>query len=81
MRKAITVAEAAVTIDRKGRMVSHLVLEAKPAEPPMGEVELGLTTEPTPGADQAVADQEHPHHQLGIKGLFAILRYLIEIAI
>jgi hypothetical protein len=48
-------------------MVGHLVFEAEPAEPPIGEVELDLTTEPALGADRvAVADQEHPDHQLGI---------------
>jgi hypothetical protein len=62
-----TVAEAAMTIDRKGGMVRHLVLKAEPAEPPIGKVELDLTTESALGADRvAVADQEHPDHQLGI---------------
>ena len=56
-----------MTIDRKGGMVRHLVLEAEPAEPPIGKVELDLTTEPALGADRvAVADQEHPDHQLRI---------------
>ena len=63
----VTVAEAAITIDRKGGMVGYVVLEPEPAEPPIGKVELDLTTEPALGADRvAVADQEHPDHQLGI---------------
>src|SRR4029450_1616124 len=48
-------------------MVRHLVFEAEPAEPPIGKVELDLTTEPALGADRgAVADQEHPDHQLRV---------------
>src|SRR5688500_13979094 len=42
-------------------MVRHLVLEAEPTEPPIGKVELDLTTEPALGAERvAVADQKHP---------------------
>ena len=48
-------------------MVGHVAVEAKPAEPAIGEVEMHLLAQPPLGADaEAVADDQHPDHQLGI---------------
>ena len=47
--------------------VRHCRFERKPAEPPVGEVEPGLIAQSPHGTDRiAVADQQHPDHQLRI---------------
>ena len=38
----VAVAEAAVTIDRKRRMVGHLIVEIEPAEPAIGQMQIDL---------------------------------------
>src|SRR5262249_39982865 len=38
--KEMTVAEAAMTIDRERRVIGHLVVEIQAAEPPISEVKL-----------------------------------------
>lgn len=61
----IAVAEAAVTILRKGRMVRYAALQAKPAEPAVGGTDVDLAAEPAHRADAgAVADDQHTDHQL-----------------
>ena len=63
----IAVAEPAVPVDREGRVVGDLVLQTQPAEPAVGQVQLHLLAQPPLRADRiAVADQQHPDHQLGI---------------
>jgi hypothetical protein len=48
-------------------MVRHCRFEAKPAEPPVGEIEPDLIAQSPLGTDRvAVADQQHPDHQLRI---------------
>jgi hypothetical protein len=57
MAEHIAVAEAAVAVDRKRRMVGNSILETQPAEPAVGEVHLDLLAQPTLRADRvAVAD-------------------------
>ena len=64
-RGALT--EAAMAVDRERRMVRHCLFEAKPAESPVGEVEPDLVAQSPLGTDRvAVADQQHPDHQLRI---------------
>ena len=47
-------------------MVGNLVLKTQATEPPVGQVQLHLLTEATFRAHRmAIADQEHPDHQLG----------------
>jgi hypothetical protein len=56
-----------MAVDRERRMVRHCRFEAKPAEPPVGEVEPDLVAQSPLGPDRiAVADQQHPDHQLRI---------------
>jgi hypothetical protein len=48
-------------------MVRHCGFEAKPAEPPVGEVEADLVAQSPLGTDRvAIADQQHSEHQLRI---------------
>ncbi len=63
----IAVAEPAVAVDRERRVVGNAVLQPQPAEPAIGQVELDLLAQPPFRADRiAVADQQHPDHQLRI---------------
>ncbi len=63
----IALAEAAVPVLREGRVVGNSAVEPEPAEPAIGEVQMHLLAEPPLRADaEAVADDQHPDHQLGI---------------
>lgn len=63
----VAVAEATMAIDRKRRVITHLVVEIEPAKPPVGKVKLKLFSQPPLGADAvAIADDQHPYHQLRI---------------
>jgi hypothetical protein len=63
----ITLAEAAQSVLRERRVVRDLVLEVELAKPPVGQMQLDLLAQPAFRADAvAVADDEHPDHQLGI---------------
>src|SRR5262245_30071021 len=65
----MTVAEAAMTIDRERRVIGHLVVEIQAAEPPISEVKLDFLAQLALEADAvAVADDQHPQHELGIDG-------------
>ena len=65
--KKIALAEPAVTVLREGRMVGHVPVEAKPAEPAVGQIEVNLVAQPPLGTNAvAVAHQQHADHQLGI---------------
>ena len=67
LAQEIAVAEAAVPVLREGRVVRHVALQAEPAEPAIGEVEMHLLAEPPLRADaEAVADDQHPDHQLRV---------------
>jgi hypothetical protein len=51
----------------EGRVVGHVALKPKPAEPAIGEVEMHLLAQPALGPHaHAIADDQHPDHQLGI---------------
>src|SRR6202023_1202296 len=57
----IALAEAAMAVLRKGRVVGHTPIEPEPAEPAVGEVQVNLFAQPPLRADaQAVADNQHP---------------------
>ncbi len=63
----IAVPEAAVAIAREGRVIGHLAVQAQPAEPPIGQVQVDLLAQPALRADgKAVAHDQHADHQLGI---------------
>ncbi|PWC56069.1 hypothetical protein TSO221_03245 [Azospirillum sp. TSO22-1] len=56
-----------VTVLGKGRVVRNVALQAEPAEPAVGEVQMHLLAQPALRADAAaVADKQHPDHQLRI---------------
>ena len=51
----------------EGRVVQHRAIQAEPAEPAIGEVQVDLFAQPPLGADAAaIADQQHANDQLGI---------------
>jgi hypothetical protein len=63
----IALAEAAMSVLRKGRMVGYVAVEPESAEPAVCQVEMNLLTKSSLGADaEAVADDQHPDHQFGI---------------
>jgi len=52
---------------REGGMIGHIAVEPEPAEPPVGQIEVDLFAQAPLGADtEAVADDQHPDHQLRI---------------
>src|SRR6516165_3657534 len=67
LAKNIALAEPAMTIDRKSRMIGNIVLEIEPAKPAIAKVQfdflaqLAFRTDPI-----AVTDNEHPQHEFGI---------------
>ena len=63
----VTVAKAAVTIDRERRVIRNLGLEVEATKPAIGKVELDLFAQPPLRADAVtVANNEHADQQLGI---------------
>ena len=63
----VAVAEAAVPVLGEGRVVGHVAVEPEPAEPAIGQVQMNFVAEPPLRADaEAVADDQHPDHQLRI---------------
>ena len=67
LAQQVAVAEAAMPVLREGRVIGHSPVEAEAAEPAIGEVQVHLLAQPPLRADaHAVADDQHPHHQLGI---------------
>ena len=52
---------------REGRVIGHRAIQIEPTEPTIGEVEMHLFAQPPFRADaHAIADDQHPDHQLGI---------------
>ena len=48
-------------------MVGHLAFQTQPTKPPIGQVEVHFLAQPPLRADAiAVANDEHPDHQLGV---------------
>src|SRR5215470_8323609 len=63
----ITVAKAAVAIDRERRMIGSLGVQIEAAEPTIGEMQFDFLAElPLKADTKAVADDQHPDHQLGV---------------
>jgi hypothetical protein len=49
------------------RVIRHRAIQTEPAEPPVGQIKVDLIAQPPFRSEaEAVADQEHPDHQLGI---------------
>ena len=67
LAQQIAVAEAPMPVLREGRVVGHRAVQAEPAEPAIGEIEVNLFAQPPLRADaEAVTDDQHPDHQLRI---------------
>jgi hypothetical protein len=67
MAEGIAFAKAAVPIDRERRVIRHPVIEIQVAEPAIGKVKLDLLAHPAFRPDAvAVADDQHPDHELGV---------------
>src|SRR5262245_17905854 len=63
----ISVTKASVSIDRECRVVGNLVFEIEATEPPICKMQLDLLAQFALEADAvAVADNQHPQHQLRI---------------
>src|SRR5471032_2027859 len=63
----VAVAEPPVTIDRERRVVRHLVIKTKTAEPSISEVQRNLLAQSPLEADAiAVANNQHPKHEFRI---------------
>ncbi|MCP2082227.1 UNVERIFIED_ORG: hypothetical protein J2W74_003413 [Methylorubrum zatmanii] len=49
-------------------MVQHPAVEPEPAEPAVGNIEMDLLAQAPLGANaEAVADEQHADHQLGVE--------------
>src|SRR6478609_5555328 len=56
-----------LSLKRPGRVIRHLAVQTEPTEPAIREIEMDFLTEPPFGTDaHAVADDQHPQHQVGI---------------
>ena len=63
----VAIAKPAVPINRERRMIGNLVIELEAAEPTITEMKFDLLAQLPFKADAiAVADNEHPDHQLRI---------------
>jgi hypothetical protein len=63
----VAVAEPSVPVLREGRMVGHVAVQPQPAEPAIGQIQMHLVAQPPLRPDaHAIADDEHPDHQLRI---------------
>ncbi len=48
-------------------MIWHAAIETEPAEPPIRQIEVDFLAQASLGADaKAIADNQHPHHELRI---------------
>lgn len=63
----VALAKPTVAVLRERRVIGNGAFQPEPAEPAIGQIEMHLVAEPPLGADaEAVADQQHPDHQLRI---------------
>ena len=63
----VAVPKAAVPVRAECRVVRHGAVQAKTAEPAMGQVEVDLGAKPALRADAAqIADQQHADHQFRV---------------
>ena len=67
LAQEIALAEAAVAVLGKRRMIGDVAVEPQPTKPAIGQIEVDLLAQPPLRANaEAVADDQHPDHQLGI---------------
>ncbi len=78
MPQQLAVAEPAMPVLGKRRVIRDPVAQIEAAEPAIRQVQMHLFAEPPLGPDaEAIADQQHPDQQLGIDGRTA--RVAVEI--
>jgi hypothetical protein len=67
MTEQIAFAKAVVAVLGEGGVIGHLAFQTQAAELPVGKIAMQLLAQALLGADaEAVADQQHADHQLGI---------------
>src|ERR1700722_12197816 len=67
LAQEIALAEAAVAVLGKRRMIRDVAIEPQATEPAISQIEVELLAQPPLGANaEAVADNLHPDHQLRI---------------
>lgn len=67
MTERIAVADSTMAVLGEGRMVRNLILQAETTELEIREVQMHFLAQSPLGSNaEAVADDQHPHHQLGI---------------
>jgi len=67
MPERIAVAKAAMAVLREGGVIRHMAVQTEPTKPAIGQIEMHLFAQPPLRANaEAVADDQHPNHQLGI---------------
>jgi hypothetical protein len=65
--KHIALPEPTMPVARECRVIRNPAVELEVTKPAIGQVEMDLLAQPPLGPDaHAVADNQHPHHQLGI---------------
>src|SRR6185369_17089229 len=63
----IALPEAAMPVLGERRVIRNRPIQTKPAEPPVGQIEVNLIAQPPLRSDaETVTDQEHPDHQFGV---------------
>ena len=63
----IALAKTSMAVFREGRMIGNRAFKTKATEPAIGEIEINFLAQPPLRPDaEAVADQQHPDHQLGV---------------
>jgi len=67
LAQKIALAETAMPVLGKGRVVGHIAVEPQSAEPAIGQIKVDLVAQPPLRANaEAIADDQHPDHQLWI---------------
>jgi hypothetical protein len=67
LAQQIALAKTTVAVLGKRRMIWNIAIEPQSTKPAIGQIEMDLLAQPTLRTNaQAVADDEHPDHQLGI---------------
>jgi hypothetical protein len=65
--KEVALPEPAMPVLGERRVIRYRSIQTEPTEPPVGQVEVDLITQPPLRSNaEAVTDQEHPDHQFGI---------------
>src|SRR4029077_145396 len=65
--KEVALPEPAMPVLGERRVIRYHPIQTEPAEPPVGQVEVDLITQPPLRSNaEAVTDQEHPDYQFGI---------------